>query len=323
LAELEEKALERHEKKAGIALMEYALVYRDQHRLNALAQGGLKAAKQPDKAMSMLEKKHFLLYGLKHTGGVLREADKYGVDFRNVFNQTPLMIASRMGNAELAEALLDRNADTGLVDGNGLNAFQIGLERACADERFARSKLPAIFDRLAPTSLDVQIDERLVKLDRRLMEYLMLCIAMVLFYQRLGENWASRRRLLSAVDFAEVLGHFPESVVPARRKKRAYISSILSKNEVSRQGPYNRKLFLRESRGQYLINPNLALRVEGDWRRIYELLSPERLAGELRDPLHWAGQVWDINANRQSAIESLRAMLRDLNDGRGIRDPFD
>ena len=35
LTELEKKALEGQEKKARIALMEYALVYRDQRRLNA------------------------------------------------------------------------------------------------------------------------------------------------------------------------------------------------------------------------------------------------------------------------------------------------
>lgn len=314
LTEIEDKALVRHEKKAGIALMEYALVYRDQRRLNALVQDGFKAAKHPEKAMSVLEKKHFMLYGLKHPGGVLREVDKYGVDFRNVFGQTPLMIASRMGNAELVQTLLDQDADTGLVDGNGLNAYQIALERACADERFARVRLPAVFDRLAPASLDVQIEGRLVKLDRRLMEYLMLCIGMVLFYQRLGENWVRRGQLLSAVDFADVLGHFPESVVPARRKKRAYVSSILSKNEVSRVGPYNRKLFLRVRRGQYLINPQLALRVEGDWRRIYDLLLPDRLAGQLRDPIRWADQVWDLNADMQRSIEELRTLIRELND---------
>jgi hypothetical protein len=295
--------------------MEYALVYRDQRWLNALVQADFKAAKQPGKALPVLENKHFLLYGLKHPGGVLREVDKYGVDFRNVFGQTPLMIASRLGNAELAAALLDRDADTGLVDGNGLNAFQIALDRACADERFARAKLPAVFERLAPASLDVQIDGRLVKLDRRLMEYLMLCIAMVLFYQRLGENWASARRMLSAGDFADVLQHFPESVVPARRKQRTYISSILSKNEVSREGPYNRKLFLRMGHGQYLINPQLALRVEGEWRRIYELLSLERLAGELQDSVVWAGHVYDRNKHRQAAIDGLRDRLKDLNRG--------
>jgi hypothetical protein len=106
--------------------------------------------------------------------------------------------------------------------------------------------------------------------------------------------------------------------VPARRKKRAYISSILSKNEASRQGPYNRKLFLRVRHGQYLINPKLAVRVEGDWRLIYELLCADRLAGELRDPLRWAGQVWDLNADRERAMVALRTMLKDLNDGRGV-----
>ncbi len=323
LAELERKALEHDEKRARIALMEYALVYNDQRWLNALVEAGFKTAKQPKKAIPVLEKKHFMLYGLKHPGGVLREVDKYGVDFRNVFCQTPLMIASRMGNAGLVETLLDRDADTGLVDGNGLNAFQIALERSCVDERFARVKLPGVFERLAPASLDVQIDGRLVKLDRRLMEYLMFCIAMALFYQRLGENWVLRQRLLSAVDFADVLDHFPEAVVPTRRKKRAYISSILSKNEVSRQGPYNRKLFLRVRHGQYLINPRLALRVEDDWRPIYELLSPDRLAGQLRDPVHWAGQVWDLNASMQRSIEALRTLIRDLNDGgEGPPDPF-
>ena len=314
LADLQAKALERQEKRACIALMEYALVYNDQRWLNALVKAGFKAAKQPKKAVAVLDKKHFMLYGLKHPGGVLREVDKYGVDFRNVFCQTPLMIASRTGNAQLVEALLDRDADTALVDGNGLNAFQIALERSCVDERFARVKLPGIFERLAPSSLDIQVDGRLVRLDRRLMEYLMLCIAIVLFYHRLGENWVSRRRLLTAVDFADVLNHFPESVVPARRKKRAYISSILSKNEVSRQDPYNRKLFLRVRHGQYLINPRLALRVEGDWCRIYELLSPDRLAGELRDPTHWSGQIWDHNVLMQRAIEQLRTLIRDLND---------
>ena len=121
-----------------------------------------------------------------------------------------------------------------------------------------------------------------------------------------------------AVDFAAVLEHFPESVVPARRKKHTYVSSILSKNEVSREGPYNRKLFLRMRRGQYLINPRLALRVEGEWRRIYDLLSLERLAGELQDPVVWAGQVFDMTERRQMAIDGLRTQLKDLSAGGGL-----
>lgn len=322
LGELEQKALVGHEKKASIALMEYALVYRDQRLLNALVQGGFKTAKQPDKAIPVLERTHYMPYTLKHPGGVLRLTDQYGIDFRNIFGQTPLMVASRMGNAELVEALLERDADTSLVDGNGLNAFQIALERACADARFARARLPALFARLAPASLDLQVDGRLVKLDQHLMEYLMLCIAMVLFYQRLGENWAKRRNALSAVDFAEILAHFPESLVPERRKKRTYISSILSKNEVSRADHYNRKLFLRIRHGQYLLNPRLALRIEGDWLPIYRLLQPQRLAGQLRDPVTWGRYVWDPNTDMERAVATLRGHLQELGEGRPAEDLF-
>ncbi len=315
LASLRDQALVKGDKKARIALMEYALVYRDQRLLNDLHRAGLQAASHPDKAWPTLEKKHYLLYSLKNPSGVLREVDKYGVDFRNCFGQTPLMIGSRMGNADLIAQLLERDADLSLADGNGLNAFQIALDRACADERFARARLPGVFERLAPASIDIQVDGRLVKLDRRLMEYLMLCVALVLFYQRLGENWATHRHLLAAVDFAEVLEHFPESVVPARRKKRAYVSSILSKNEVSRDGPGNRKLFLRVRHGQYLINPRLALRVEGEWRPIYDLLVPDRLGSALRDLEFWANREWDANAWRQEAIDDLRAMIGRLARG--------
>ncbi|MCB1851758.1 MAG: hypothetical protein KDI83_13430 [Gammaproteobacteria bacterium] len=309
LARLEEKALQGRERKAGIALLEYALVYHDQRLLNALVQAGLKAANQPDKARTVVEKKYYMVYGLKNPAGVFREVEKYGVDFRNLFGQTPLMVASRMGNADLTEALLERDADRGLVDANGLNAFQIALERSCADERYARTRLPAIFERLAPASLDVQVDGRLIKLDQRMMEYLLLCIAMVLFYQRLGESWASQRRYHTVGDFVEVLEQFPETIVPARRKKRAYLSSILSKNECSREDRYNRKLFVRMQRGQYLINPGLALRVEEEWCSIYQLLHSGRLAGVLQDPIRGNSYVWDSNPARQTAIESLRRKL--------------
>ena len=118
----------------------------------------------------------------------------------------------------------------------------------------------------------------------------MLCVALVLFYQRLGENWATRRQLLTAVDFAMFWNTFRSQWCRRGARSAHYVSSILSKNEVSREGPYNRKLFLRERHGQYLIDPRLALRVEGEWRPIYDLLVPDRLGSALRDLEFWAGR---------------------------------
>ena len=74
--------------------------------------------------------------------------------------------------------------------------------------------------------------------------------------------------------FLKQIQSFPESIVPAYRKKRAYLSSILSKNEMYRDNPYNRKLFLRHKQGYYLINPTLQIRStdQEDWISIYTFM---------------------------------------------------
>ena len=64
--------------------------------------------------------------------------------------------------------------------------------------------------------------------------------------------------------------------------------------------------------GQYLINPLLALRVEGEWCRIYDLLVPDRLAVALLDLEPWMAERWNPNIYQDRAIEQLRTMIADL-----------
>jgi len=138
------------------------------------------------------------------------------------------------------------------------------------------------------------------------MEFLMLNLMMAMFYTRLGEKIVRWGGAFQSADFEEALEHFPEHLLPARRKKRTYISSILSKNEVSRDDKYNRKLFLRVKHGHYVINPRLRMRVEGEWRRIYDLLSFDMIAHPFSDPkesAYWADL--DFNAIYQQQIKRL------------------
>ncbi len=246
LSELEEQAIVKDNKKAKLLLFEYALVYQDHNRMNALAENGFKPAKQPDKGIKPLNQKYYMPYDFKKPDAMLREVDRYGVDFRNSFNQTPLMIAARLGNADQIERLVDIGADPNLINNVGLNPFQIVLEQACMAPNYATRKLPEVYKTLEPADMVLQVDGRLVKLDNRLMDFLMLNLMIAMFYSHLGENVArTYGGAFTSGDFVEVLSHFPDSVLPERRKKRAYISSILSKNEVNRVGPYNRKLFRR------------------------------------------------------------------------------
>ena len=272
LSALERRAFEKNDKGAKLLLFEYALVYQDRNRLNALAQGGFRPATRPEKGIKLLNQKYFFPYDVRKPDLMLRDIDRFGVDFRNPFNQTPLMIAARLGNELHVERLVQIGADRGLVNNVGFNAFQIVLEQACSDPDYAARKLEAMYEQLEPQDMVIQIDRRLVKLDNRMMEFLMLNLMIAMFYTRLGENVVRGGGAFSSGDFVEVLSHFPDAVVPARRKKRAYISSILSKNELNRDDKYNRKLFRRLRHGHYIINPKLSIWVEGDWRNIYDLL---------------------------------------------------
>jgi hypothetical protein len=102
-------------------------------------------------------------------------------------------------------------------------------------------------------------------------------------------------------------------VIPARRKQRPNLSSILSKNEMERVGPGNRKLFRRAGHGQYLLNAGLTLSVGNDWRPIYDLLVPERLAAKRQGRFEWSGgRVWDPNPRLDPAIEVLKGLLLDI-----------
>ncbi len=310
LEDLEQQALVQDNKKAKLLLFEYALVYQDHNRMNALSAAGFRPAKQPEKGIKQLTQKYYFVYDLTKPDAMLREVDQYGVNFRNPFNQAPLMIAARLGNAVHVERLVEIGADTTLINNVGFNSFQIVLEQACISPNYATHKLPGVYKKLEPTDMVLQIDGRLVKLDNRLMEFLMLNLMIAMFYTHLGEKAASfRGGAFTSGDFLDALSHFPDAVLPERRKKRAYISSILSKNEINRDDPYNRKLFRRIKQGHYIINPKLSVWVEGSWRNIYELLSLDLLGYQRKheDKFYYN---FNINEHMEQRLQHFRDRVK-------------
>jgi len=278
LPEMYTLGITENQKKQKILLFEYALVYQDQQLMNDLSQANFKGAKKPKKSLAMIDQKYYVGYQSANHNSVLRQIDQYGVNFRNIFNQTPTMIASRFGNASLIKTLTEMGADTTLVNNVGFNALHIALEQACVSPKFARQKLSGAYHQLAPDSLSVQVDEKLLKIDKRLMEFFMFNLMLSMFYTRLVNNFVDKHQFFTVQDFLDVIERLPESILPTRRKKRSYVSSILSKNECTRIGPYNRKLFYRTQRGNYILNPALSIRLEGEWCNLYALLKLDVLA---------------------------------------------
>ena len=82
------------------------------------------------------------------------------------------------------------------------------------------------------------------------------------------------RPVFTAGDILSAIEQLPTGILPSYRTKRAYISSILSKNEIDKDDKYNRKLFVRVAHGSYIINPDIEIKYDEEWYPIY----PERLA---------------------------------------------
>ncbi|MBJ6610179.1 MAG: AAA family ATPase [Candidatus Thiothrix moscowensis] len=282
------------DKKAKLALFEYALVYEDRRFLHDLAVRDFKPARHPANGLKQLQQKYYLPYQSKHPVVLRNQFKRFGVDFRNPFNQTPLMVAAWLGNTGLVAELAEQGADTESVDNNGLTAFQIALNQASKDSKYARQHLAAIYQQLEPASLSIQIDAKLLKLDSSSMEFFLLNLMIGLFYRVLPVNML-RGGAFSAQTLQEAINHFPSEVLPERRKQRAYISSILSKNEMYGKDRYNRKLFYRVKQGYYLFNPTLMLRIQGEWLNVYNLLDIDRLVYLPANTPAW----WD---NREQAF---------------------
>ena len=205
-------------------------------------------------------RKTYLPYFANHFKDILKQCQQYGVEHRLPMNLTPLMAAAAAGNVPLVEALLERGADRDAVDHYGYNALHWALREGFRDAKFARGPLAALYERLAPASIDVNTGERLVRLDRHLSEYFLFQTLWVLFKSRFSHRQRRSNGAFEAQAILDAWQHLPANIVRPERNRRQHLSGVLARNEIDRDYAYNRALFRRVSQGWYQLNPKLAVR---------------------------------------------------------------
>jgi hypothetical protein len=279
------RAMDKHEisQKPKKTLYEYGLFYGDCLLLELLCEHGFNSAKNffnfqyghrslnhqmLEQQRAQLLVRHLRGYTGKFYRDVMNNCEVYGPDHRTVFNKTPLMLAALAGNGMLLKDLLSAGADTELTDNYGLTAWQGALQRAAQDATYASASFSAVHEILAPSSVSLKADDRLVKLDSLQGEFLIFHIFLVELHRRLNRKY-SAFVTLTAPELSEIVSLLPDSILPDYRKKRAYISALLSKNEVNGSNPYCKQLFKRKRTGKYVLNPKLAIRRKEDWTDIY------------------------------------------------------
>ena len=230
------------------------------------------------RAVAAVRQRHLQPYAAKNFKDVLRLCDVHTVDYRTPVGATPLMLAARAGNASLIDALLERGAEPKAEDEYGQTAWQQAVSRAIEEPAFAKSSLAAIFDRLAPAVIDVQVDGRLIRIERHQGEYWVLTLMLA----GLKTQWSyCAVRSLPPWKFGEgyfaeqlhrVLEGLPSHLWKENRRKRSYVNQVLARAEVDSGYKPARKLWARTRNGHYLPNPGMLLRNGEGWMPVYEAL---------------------------------------------------
>ncbi|KAF1005721.1 MAG: RecBCD enzyme subunit RecB [Burkholderia gladioli] len=270
-------------------LLEYACSYDEPVLAKWLAtRTGFDAARHLEQQRATLGRKHLSAYASSRFREVLQQCDRYGVDHRTAMNQTPLMAAASAGNVALVESLLERGANPDATDHLGRNALHWALLEAFRDARFARGPFAALYALVAPPFIDLMSGERLVRIDRHLSEYLLVQTLWALFKSRFVVPEARARGGFETASIVDAWRDLPAHILAPERKRREYLSGLLSRNEVTREYAYNRHLFTRLAQGWYQFNPALAVRRQDAsgvdaWVPVYEALNL-RLVAQSADP---------------------------------------
>lgn len=270
-------------KKAKDKLFDYALLYHIKDIFNQLERLLYHKAVRYREEYSSVFRKHYTNYQLDNFKTVYKEIQKYGVDYRDIFNLTPLMVAVMCGAVKTVKMLIDNGADKLLTDNYEKNILQIAFYRSYFSKLYPISKLKEIYPLIVTNNIKIKIDEHLVKIDNHQIDYfiLNLFIAIQYFVIEQKSNFPLIPKAIQIDDFIHFLNEFPESILPEYRKQRSYLSAHLAKQEVNRPG--SKKLYLRSQRGFYIINPDLEVLINNEWKNVNELTFTKDILSKLQE----------------------------------------
>ena len=272
--ELKKQALDplHFNKKQKDLFFAYSLLSNDIESINKLSELKYRKADNYEHERNSIYRKYYSQYESDNVKSVEQNIKKYGVNYRDQFNLTPLLAAVQSGSFKIMNFLAQYGADSSLTDNFGKNALQVVLQQSYFKNGFI-DKLEQLYPCLLTENIKVKVDDRLVKIDNHKIEYFLVNFFISLQSAIVANNkkqWLPKG--LAAGDIEQAVANYPETVLMEYRKKRTYISANLSKNEIEGSNPYNKKLFYRVSRGYYVLNPEMDVMINDKWKNTYDLM---------------------------------------------------
>ncbi len=261
------------DKAAQQLLFEFAVTYDVSALLPPLVAAGFRHARKAESGRAYIEDTHYAEYRQRRSPRLQDQLRAYGLDFRNPLNETPLMVAARLGRHDLVSELLALGADGEATDTAGRTALRVALA-AWLDQRGVKTAaFEQVWGQLATAPLKVKLGDRMVKLDPITIEWFLVQLCLVQI-RRLVDGTARQGALplIDAPGLVRLVAGLPSSTLAAYRRRREYLSSVLAKNELGSTNPYSRRLFQRVRRGAYALCPALEVEVKGEWVPVGDLM---------------------------------------------------
>ncbi|NDP21573.1 MAG: AAA family ATPase [Paludibacter sp.] len=259
---------ENEVKKERKQLFQYAVVHQRYDWVEQLAKLQFQRAVLLHREVKHNSKEYVKNIRLAKKPEVIRFVKKYGVDFiEPETNSTGLMISIQYAQKEIISEFFKLNANIKFKDKSGKIALDQLLAQFYCNGSKAESLelLKQYWKVLAPTKIDFEISNRQLQANSHSMLYFLMIFIRAMqelhprktYYKKGTPN----ERVLACFKMAEFenyLKQIPDEILPAYRKNRSYINSVLSSNEVERQDFSNCKMsFTRVERGVYVLHPEI------------------------------------------------------------------
>lgn len=205
---------------------------------------------------------------------VLTTVKKYGTGFTTDEGATALMLALHHGQAALATDLLKMGIPVAKTDNNGSMAIDYLLDGffktiILKHQQLANLQILKQFWYLVkPATLVFEVLQQRLQIGSHSMLYFLL-VAMrnkqATQPNKIKISWAeemTKKPIITGAfsmdEMVAIANLMPDEILPACRKKRTYINSILAANEVTHYGKSSCKMtFKRVQRGWYILSGNI------------------------------------------------------------------
>lgn len=309
MAQLKHDALnpDNFNKKAKDKLFDFALLNDDEETAFLLSQAGYKRAEKFREERNSIFRKYYAHYAGDNVKAVMNEAGKYGADYRDPFNLTPLMIAAMTGAVRIARLLLAAGANPSLTDNFGKNALQLALFQSYFSMQYAAAKIGLIYPLLVTDHLKVKIDSRLIKLGNHQIGFFIVNYMIAIQSSVINQREYFEAKGLRMDDLLDKFAALPGNILYDYRKKRAYLSAHFSSNEINRDAPGNKILYQRVDRGHYILNPDMEVLIGDEWKNVYELMKADKIKKD--------DKLAMLRRRRVSYESMVKNLTADLNSG--------